>query len=379
MPTITALTHGPSHHFYGYFGMSPWNAACTHHLALETDFHDHLPRVGEGATVGLVETATGVFQPRARTEAFNLQQGAMLRWIDVGFGDEFTYNDWEDGVLVARVLNPRTDGRRTIDGAIEAISPMRPVAIGLNYARIARCRPVVGYAAPPDDTADVPHPEDDGLFLLDLHTGERRLLLSIADVIRAHPSPETRAGLAYFHHVFFNPSGTRLVFFCRVTRDEGWYTSLWSMNTDGTDVRLLIDYPYKVSHLDWRDDDTLVVSTDLLGPMQFVAFTDNRQDFHPFGAGVLPTDGHLTFSPDRRWAAYDTSPGAERLRTLHLYHLATGRDILLGAFPSPLPYVGDIRCDLHPRWRLDGTAVSFDSIHEGSRQIYLADVSDLVS
>jgi hypothetical protein len=38
-----------------------------------------------------------------------------------------------------------------------------------------------------------------------------------------------------------------------------------------------------------------------------------------------------------------------------------------------------LHCDLHPRWKKDGTMVAFDSIHEGSRKIYGFDVTDIVS
>ena len=31
------------------------------------------------------------------------------------------------------------------------------------------------------------------------------------------------------------------------------------------------------------------------------------------------------------------------------------------------------RCDLHPRWRPDGRQLAFNSVHEGSRQIYVID------
>ena len=32
------------------------------------------------------------------------------------------------------------------------------------------------------------------------------------------------------------------------------------------------------------------------------------------------------------------------------------------------------RCDLHPRWRLDGKQIGFNSVHEGTRQVYVMDV-----
>ena len=37
-----------------------------------------------------------------------------------------------------------------------------------------------------------------------------------------------------------------------------------------------------------------------------------------------------------------------------------------------------LHCDLHPRWSRDGRQVVFDSIHEGTRQIYMVDVRNLI-
>ena len=54
------------------------------------------------------------------------------------------------------------------------------------------------------------------------------------------------------------------------------------------------------------------------------------------------------------------------------------RKVMLGRFLSPLPFRGEIRCDLHPRWSRDGRQVCFDSVHEGTRQIYVMDVSEIV-
>jgi len=46
----------------------------------------------------------------------------------------------------------------------------------------------------------------------------------------------------------------------------------------------------------------------------------------------------------------------------------------VGAFKHPENITSDWRCDLHPRWSRNGRQVSFDSVHEGNRQIYIADV-----
>jgi hypothetical protein len=47
---------------------------------------------------------------------------------------------------------------------------------------------------------------------------------------------------------------------------------------------------------------------------------------------------------------------------------------------SPEPYVGEWRCDLHPRSNPDGTLVTVDSAHGGNgRQIYLVDVGEILA
>ena len=109
-------------------------------------FHERRPGLNDIASVGLVDRKTNTFTKYAETSAFNLQQGSMMHWIDVGFGEEFTFNDWENEKLVSRAVHLETGDLRTIEGAIAAVSPIEPLAIGLNFARMAHCRAVVGYA-----------------------------------------------------------------------------------------------------------------------------------------------------------------------------------------------------------------------------------------
>ena len=380
---IERLSASPKHHFFGYYGINPWDSTTRYHLALETDFHTHRPLPEDVATVGLIHRETHEFIPHAKTAAFNLQQGSMLHWINCsGNGAhnaacaEFTFNDWEDGNLISRVLNPSTGATRTIQGAIAAVSPTAPLAIGLNYGRMSHCRAVVGYATHTESSEVIAQPEDDGLYQLNLQDGSSKLVLSIADVIRRSGDKRMIGKRTWFNHVLFNTDGTRLLFFCRVRRETGGhYTSLWTVNPDGSDLEMQISFDYRVSHFDWRTPTRILVSSDISGEMGFVEFTDGICDFTPIGRGVLPNDGHASFSPDREWLLCDTYPRApERLAQLMIYNIAENRKIVLGEFHHEEQFVGDIRCDLHPRWAPDGKTITFDSVHEGSRQIYLVEI-----
>ena len=376
---IKKLSMPPKHHFFGYYGINPWDSTTRYHLALETDFHTHRPLSEDIATVGLVDRDTHQFIPYAKTTAFNLQQGSMMHWISTTAAAEFTFNDWEDDALVSRALNPVTGDVRTIQGAIAAVSPTAPLAIGLNYGRMAHCRAVVGYATHSKSSDIEAQPETDGLYQLNLQDGSSKLVLSIADVIQASGDARMVGKRTWFNHVLFNTDGTRLLFFCRVRQETGFYTSLWTVNPDGSDLEMQIPFGYRVSHFDWRTPTRILVSSDIVDEMGFVEFTDGMRDFTPIGRGVLPHDGHASFSPDRQWLLCDTYPrGPERLAQLMVYNIAENRKIVLGEFHHEEQFTGDIRCDLHPRWAPDGKTITFDSVHEGSRQIYLVELPSSV-
>lgn len=144
----------------------------------------------------------------------------------------------------------------------------------------------------------------------------------------------------------------------------------------------------------------------------FLQITDVNDPRHQrVGVGTLTEDGHPMTNP--RVAGLlvnDTYPHADKTRTLMLFDVKTKRRVDLGAFSmsDELPdeasfdvesamrgvdprvrkkfpraqYLftrSGLHCDLHPRWNAQGTQVAFDSIHEGTRQIYRVDCSELLN
>jgi hypothetical protein len=382
MDRIRKLTSGPRSHFYGYYGFDPWDASGRNHIALETDFDRRAPLADDSARVGLVDRETGAFRALAETRAFNFQQGSMLHWIDAGHGEEITYNDWEDGIVISRALDPRTGRKRRISRAVTDVAPDCRTALGVDYRRLYHCRKVVGYANPADRPL-LPAPEDSGMWLIDLVTGQSRLVLSIATVARAAGIQPKQDNPIWLNHVTYSPNGMRVLFLFRMrtgSANNSWTTSFWTVNPDGTDLECRIPLGGWVSHYAWQDDRHLLVTTDMHGEKGFLLMEDHSPRWERFGVGAMPTDGHACYSPDRRWIVCDTYPqGDGRMQELMLYNPGSREKVVLGRFHSEPVFTGDVRCDLHPRWARDGRSVTIDTVDGGDRQIAQIDVSDIVT
>ena len=91
--------------------------------------------------------------------------------------------------------------------------------------------------------------------------------------------------------------------------------------------------------------------------------------------GRLPSDGHCSFSPNRKLLLTDSYPGDDHLRELLVYDAQKDARYSLGKFYAP-PIPGPTRCDLHPRWSQDGRRISFDSFHEKYRGTYVIDLPE---
>src|SRR5690606_15665980 len=120
-------------------------------------------------------------------------------------------------------------------------------------------RPGYGYAGIPDPWAEVLAPAETGIHTVDLQTGERRLILSLAQIAALpYPHGEIDTAKHYFNVLIFNPSGTRFLFLHRWRFGSGpFHTRMLTAAADGSDVHI-VDHSGYTSHLIWRDDEHIL-------------------------------------------------------------------------------------------------------------------------
>jgi hypothetical protein len=245
-------------------------------------------------------------------------------------------------------------------------------------------RPGYGYPGLPDPHKADLAPSDSGVFRVDLETGQSKLIVSLADVVKV---PYERGDITqskhWFNHLLFNTDGTRLEFLHRWRRPEeksGFSTRMFTVAPDGRDLRV-VDPHGGTSHFIWRDARHILAwAWHPSHKEAFYLYEDGTDKVEIVGQGVMTQNGHCSYLPGNEWILNDTYPDSERKQHVYLYHVATGKRVMLGHFEGPRGYDGEWRCDTHPRFSPDGKWVVIDSPHGGNgRQLYLIDIRAIVA
>jgi len=379
---IRAITQGPKGHWFAYYDKIQFDETNHYVLAMEVDFQDRTPTPDDVIKLGMVDIeGSDQWIPFAESRAWSWQQGCMLQWLP-GSKKQVIYNDRDGDHYISVIQDVFTGEKRVLPKAIYAVSPTGKLAVGTNFARIDDTRPGYGYKGVVDPGADDLHPDNDGLYVLNLETGESKLLFSY-DQIAAIPQDMETPGKHWFNHLLFNTDGTRFIFLHRAykkgIKEGGWATRMFTAAPDGAGLYCVADHGM-VSHFIWKNPKQILAwSTEPQPGNRFHLYDDQTDKVEVIGDGILTHDGHCTYSPGGQWILTDGYPSKERMQPLMLFRPADSKLVVIGAFYLPPEHKGEFRCDLHPRWSRNGKYITIDSMHEGDvRQVYLLDVSEIV-
>ncbi len=380
---IRCITPSSKPHWFGYYDKFQFDPSGRYVLGMESDFEGRTPTPDDTVRLGYVDlqdndrwTAFG------ESRAWSWQQGCMLQWIP-GSNDHVVYNDRDGDHFVSVIQNVFTGESRVLPRPIYCISPDGKTALSTNFARLDDTRPGYGYKGVADPGANNPHPDNDGIYAIDLTSGESKLIVTY-DQIASIPQEMKTDGSHWFNHLLFNPDGSRFVFLHRAHPSPGqktmFVTRMFTAEPDGSDLYCINDHKM-VSHFIWRNPKQILAwSSEPDTGDRFHLYDDLAGTHAVIGEGVLKHDGHCTYSPDGQWILTDGYPDKNRMQPLMLFRPSDGKLVELGTFFQLRQAEAALRCDLHPRWSRDGTYVCIDSMHEGNRrQMYLLDFSGVVS
>ena len=413
-------------HFFGYYDKSPLNVDGNLMLAHRISFDGRPINANDKAEVGYYDIDSGQWCSLGKTNAFNWQQGAMLQWLPLDCTSRVIYNDREADRFVSVIVDIETGQQKIIPFTVYAIHPSGTFALAANYERLYFCRPGYNYQGIINPKWNHPIQEEDGIFRVDLETGDTELLISTRQICDLGNLPF--AAEQYNHwleHMMWNPSGSRFAFLHRWDDTPGGHTTrLFTANADGSDIYIFPETGF-YSHMGWRTDEEFTIWTvkpKLLGNRilekeSFVLHGIARPIYHwirdhlltrgldkslkgkligggqayfqmwdqsdkaeILGENILIHNGHNTWSPvNFDIMLTDTYEDNEGFRHLLLYFKGSNKVVEIGRFFSPFDR-SVYRCDLHPRWSMDGTKVVIDSAHkEHRRQIFIFDIRQLIA
>lgn len=353
-------------YFFGYYDKSPWDESGRYMLCLRAKNTTKSVSPDEPAEIIRIDTEDGTYEKLAQTSTWNVQQGCMLGWLPDG---GIIYNDLRFGDYRAVILSPEGE-ERVLDLPVYTVSQDGRTALSLDFSRLHRLRPGYGYSAMPDRTEGELCPEGACVWRIDIPTGDVEPVITYSRLKNFDPREDMKGAEHKVNHLMLSPSGRRFMMLHRWIRNGVTKSRLLTCDIDGGNLYCLSDNDY-VSHCCWHgENEILSYCSKPDGGKAYWLMTDRTQEYRRLWP-QLALDGHPTYSTDGR-VVTDTYPDRRRVQSVYIMQGDEVRRV--ARVFSPFRYGGNVRCDLHPRWRQDCSQVCIDASFEGRRGLYIIDV-----
>ena len=393
---VTPKTPRTIHRF---FDTSPFSPSGRYMALTQLPEESRMPRPGEVAAVVLVDLATGQERVVAETRGWDTQLGAQVQWG--GDDSQLLFNDMDVDTWAPYGvrMDPFTGERVSLQGTIYMATLDGRWALSPCLRRTRMTQEGYGAVVPWEAIPrNVGAPDDDGVYVTDTATGRCQLLVSIAQILReARPAIDPHLqerGDFYCFHVKWTPRGDRIMLVLRwIAHEPPWerprsdLAYVITTRADGSDTHVAISgeqWSKGGHHPNWCPDGRdLMINLKLEEPTLWLVRA--RYD----GAGLacmsdmVPGSGHPSLHPNGRQVVTDAYLG-ERIAygdgtvPIRLIDLETAEDRILVRVRTELGYMGtrnQLRVDPHPAWGRAFRRIAFNACPDGTRRVYVADLS----
>ncbi len=382
LPTRT-FSIPDAHVFFGYYDVPQFNEGEVLLLAMAAPNINRTPLKGEQIKLGFFDLRErpSIFRKIATTETWCWQQGCRLQWYPYKGSKAVIYNTMVDGNYGCVIQDvDDLEVVKSFSRPVYSVSPDGKWGLSLDFSRLQRLRPGYGYNVRPDISINSFLPIDDGIWRINLITGEEKLLFSLQDVSQIEPCEEMVGAQHYFNHILFNPAGNRfMLFHIWQGKNNKRMIRLLTSSIEGDNVFLLNSSGY-VSHYCWKNDEHLLAYSTVNGKGEgYYLYDDCTGSNKIIDRDILTEDGHPSFLPGKKWIITDTYPNEFGEQSLLLYHGERNKVVQLTKEYNPAKFHAETRCDLHPRISRSGRYVCIDCIVGGRRVMKLFDINTFIA
>lgn len=352
--------------FLGYYDHSPLNKNNKFIFFHEAEKDTSIaPQANSQVQIIMSDFKSGEELYRTSSNAYNWQQGSKMMWLDE---ERFIFNDSRNGELVSRIINS-SDLNKKEEIPFPIYDCKANFALSLNFDRLTYFRPDYGYRSA-NTTIDISSFNDkkEGVFYIDFKTKERNLIISLKD-LKSSSKADFQGQDHWVNHIMISPNSKRFMFLHRWIDNGAKKDALYVADIDGKNLECVMNEGM-VSHCFWKNDQEIVgyLRSEKYGNTYHHLNLSNgeiKKIEIPGGEGF--GDGHPSIFNEQ--LLFDTYPDRSGMKHLLLFNSKSSDMIELGMFYEPLKYYEESRCDLHPRFSMDGKRVFFDSVHSGKRRL----------
>jgi len=399
---VYRVTPDDGYYIHTFYDICPWSPSQRYLACTKLPFQDREPTHSDPAIICVIDLKDQIINEVYSTTGWGFQLGANIQW---GRTDHHLYfNDKVDDQVVAIRLDLESGKSEALAGPMYHIAPDESSIIGFPLDLINATQGGYGAAIDPrkQRKLDLGAAGHEGIWRTDLRTNEKKLLVSLADAYEILPESDRekfKEGTFYFFHSKYSPKGDRIlqVFRCLLPESMGGgdgtatrvNPSLLTFNQDGSDKKLAI--PNEIwgrggNHPNWHPDNEHILMNLRLeqSDLRLCSFRPDGSDFTILSDSIFGS-GHPSFHESGRFIITDSYPnerfaaksGEVPIRLIDL-HNQTEQNICF-IFTNGRPKINALRVDPHVVWSRDFKRVCFNGASEGRRQVYIADLSELVS
>ncbi len=412
---ITIVTPEDGFFLHTFYDVCPFSPSNRYLAVTGFPYQGKKPVYGDKAKVCVIDLHQKTIQVLYETQAWSFQLGANIQWSPVS--DDYLYtNDIADGKVVGVRINRNTGKIDFLSGPKYDIDPEEKYFVGGNLEYMNATQ--YGYGVP--DKGKFPqyfrkkHLKTEGLWKTDLLANRSELLVDLETFRKKDLQMADQDVIPYCFHSKVSPDGKHILQVIRYLKKHFLSklglvpthllskkrSSLFIVSVDGKSVKQLVTpkqwhtkgtFGESANHPNWHPDGNHIVMNMVPKNLGYDNMTMVKINIH--NEEIVPLSkhmgsGHPTVDGNEKYLLTDAYPKqhwvTENRQTvpIRMIDLSTDKETRLCEVPVQLETEkrkaveggSHFKLDPHPAWNRDYSAVCFNAVINGNRQVVLADL-----